>query len=134
MRLARHFVNMVSIHTLPEDKTASTSSSTSSVPTNVLHPEDEVYDLDLPPYPPCFSHFLVFHLDEDIWFLMSAMMNWSSMEKPMSKGSSAQRNTNCAQRRADQEHRQLVPNNLDDAFDMVGNQQVFKTPSANVAV
>ena len=45
-----------------------------------------------------------------------------------------QRNADHAQRRADEEQRQLVPNNLDDAFDMVGNQQVFKTPSANVAV
>ena len=45
-----------------------------------------------------------------------------------------QRNTDHAQRRADEEQWQVVPNNLDDAFDMVGNQQVFKTPSANVAV
>ena len=48
-RTARHFVNMVSIRTLPEDKTNSTNSSTGSVPTEVLHPEDEDYDLDLPP-------------------------------------------------------------------------------------
>jgi len=47
-----------------------------------------------------------------------------------------QRNIDHAQRRAHEEEqqRQLVPNNLDDAFDMVGDQQVFKTPSANVAV
>jgi len=32
-RLAHHFVNMVSIRTLPKDKTASTNSSTGSVPT-----------------------------------------------------------------------------------------------------
>ena len=51
---------MVSIRTLPEDKSSSTSSSTGSVPTEVLHPEDEDYDLDLPPYPPGFSHFPVF--------------------------------------------------------------------------
>ena len=57
---AHHFVNMVSIRTLPEDKTASTNSSTGSVPTEVLRPEDERYDLDLPPYPPSFSRFLVF--------------------------------------------------------------------------
>ena len=29
---------------------------------------------------------------------------------------------------------ELVSNNLDDAFDMVGDQQLFKTPSANIAV
>jgi len=51
---------MVSIRTLPEDKSSSTSSSTGSVPTEVLHPEDEDYDLDLPPYPPGFSYFSVF--------------------------------------------------------------------------
>jgi len=47
-----------------------------------------------------------------------------------------QRNTDRAQRRAHEEEQQrrLVPHNLDDAFDMVGDQQVFKTPSANVVV
>ena len=59
-RTARHFVNMVSIHTLPKDKSDSTNSSTSSVSTEVLHPENEDYDLDLPPYPPVFSCFPVF--------------------------------------------------------------------------
>ena len=29
---------------------------------------------------------------------------------------------------------QLTPHNLSDAFDMVGNQQVYKTPSTNVVV
>ena len=32
------------------------------------------------------------------------------------------------------EERQFAPHNLGDAFDMVGDQQVYKTPSANVAV
>ena len=59
-RTAHHFVNMVSIRTLPEDKTNSTNSSIGSVSTEVLHPEDEDYDLDMPPYPPDFSCFLVF--------------------------------------------------------------------------
>jgi len=58
-RTARHFINMVSIHTLPEDKSDSTNSSAGSVPTEVLHPEDEDYDLDLPPYPLGFSRFSV---------------------------------------------------------------------------
>ena len=60
VRPARHFVNMVSVHTLPEDNTASTNSSTGSIRTEVLHPEDESYDLDLPPYPPGFPCFPVF--------------------------------------------------------------------------
>jgi len=60
VRPARHFVNMVSIHTLPEDNTASTNSSMDSIPTEVLHLEDKDYDLDLPPHPPGFSCFPVF--------------------------------------------------------------------------
>ena len=51
---------MVSIRTLPKNNTTSTHSSTGSVPTDVLHPEGEDYDMDLPPYPLGFSHFLVF--------------------------------------------------------------------------
>jgi len=41
---AYHFVNMVSLLTLPENNTVSMHSSTGSVPT-------EDYDMDLPPYP-----------------------------------------------------------------------------------
>jgi len=51
---------MVSIRTLPEVKSDSTKSSIGSIPTEVLHPEDEDYDLDLPPYSPGFSRFPVF--------------------------------------------------------------------------
>ena len=87
MHPARHFVNMVSVRTLPEDNTASTNSSTGSVPTEVLRHEDEVHDLDLLPYPPAASRF--FHLDEEIWFSISATTNQSSTKKMMSKGSSA---------------------------------------------
>ena len=58
-RSDHHFVNMVSIRTLPDDKATCTNSSTGSVPTDVLHPNDEDYDLDLPPYPLGFSHFAV---------------------------------------------------------------------------
>jgi len=79
---------MVFVRTLPEDNTASTNSSTGSVPTKVLHPEDKVYDLDLPPYPPGFPRFPVFPPRRGDLVLMSATMNQSSMEKPMSKGSS----------------------------------------------
>ena len=48
---AHHFINMVSLLTLPENNTVSMHSSTGTVPTEVLHPEDEDYDMDLPPYP-----------------------------------------------------------------------------------
>jgi len=57
---SRHFVNMVSIHTLPEDETNITNSITGSVSTEVLHHADKDYDLDFPPYPPGFSRFPVF--------------------------------------------------------------------------
>jgi len=59
-RTARHFVNMLSIHTLPEDRIDSRNCSTGSIPTEVLQPEDKDYDLDLPPYPLGFSRFPVF--------------------------------------------------------------------------
>jgi len=62
---AHHFVNMVSICTLPEDKSSSTSSSIGSVPTEVLHPEDEDYDLDLPPYPPGVTSLMLRLLKTD---------------------------------------------------------------------
>ena len=111
---------MVSIRVLPNDKATSTNSSTGSVPTEVLHSEDKDYDLDLPPYPPGFSRFPVFPPRRgDLIFNVSN-------DEP-------QRNADRARRHADDE-RQLAPHNLSDAFDMVGDQPVYKTPSANVAV
>jgi len=131
---ACHFVNMVSIDTLPDDKSSSTNFSTGSVPTEVLHPEDEDCNLDLPPYPPRFSRFPIFPPRRG-----DLVLNVSN-DEPVVEGKTdeqrqqrEQRNADRAQRRADEE-RQLTPNNLGDAFDMVGNQQVYKTPSTNVAV
>ena len=134
MRLARHFVNMVSVNTLPEDNTARTNSSTGSIPIEVLHPEDEDYDLDFPPYPQA-SHASQFSpLTEEIWSSMLATTNQSSMEKPMIKDSSVSSATPIAPSDGPKNNNELVSNNLDDAFDMVGDQQVFKTPIANIAV
>jgi len=133
-RAARHFINMVSIQVLPDNKATSTNSSTGSVPSEVLHPEDEDYDLDLPPYPPGFSRFPVFPPRRG--YLIFNVSN----DEPVVDGETdeqrqlrEQRNADRAQRQADEE-RQLAPHNLSDAFDMVGNQQVYKTPSANVAI
>ena len=133
----RHFVNMVSVRTLLEGDTASMRSSTGSVPTEVLHLEDEDYDMDLPPYPLGFSRFPVFPPQ---WGYL--ILNVSNDEPVLDGETDDQRqqceqcNTDRAQRRAhkEEQQRQLIPHNLDDAFDMVGNQQVFKTPSANVAI
>ena len=115
---------MVSIRVLPDDKATSTNSSTGSVPTEVLHSEDEDYDLDLPPYPPGFSCFPIFPPRRG-----DLIFNVSNDEPVVNSETDKQRQ----QRRADEEW-QLTPHNLSDAFDMVGNQQVYKTPSANMAV
>ena len=96
---ARHFVNKVSIHTLPEDKSSSTSSSTRSVPTEVLHPEDEDYDLDLPPYPPGFSRFPVFPPQRgDLVFNVSNDEPVVDEETDEQRQQREQRNTDRAQR------------------------------------
>ena len=126
---------MVSIRTSSEDKTASTNSSTGSIRIEVLRPEDEIYDLDLPPYPPGFSCFLIFLPRRgDLVFNVSNDEPVIDGETDEHRQQRKQHNADRAQWWADEEQRQLIPNNLDDAFDMVGNQQVFKTPSTNVAV
>ena len=135
MRTARHFINMVSVRTLPEDNTASTNSSIGSVSIKVLCLEDEAYDLDLPPYPMGFSCFPIFPPRRgDLVFNVSNDEPVIDGETDEQRQQREQRNTDRAQQRADEEQRQLVSNNIDDAFDMVANQQVFKTPSANVAI
>ena len=60
MHQTRHFINMVSVHTLPEDDTSSTQSSTGSIPTKDLHLEDDDYNMDFPPYPLGFPRFPIF--------------------------------------------------------------------------
>ena len=112
---------MVSICTLLEDKSTSTSSSIGSVPTKVLHPEDEDYDFDLPPYPLGFSRFPVFPPRRG-----DLVLNVSNDEPVVDEETDEQRqqrelrNADRAQRRVDEE-RQLAPHNLSDAFDMVRN-------------
>jgi len=125
---------MVSIQVLPNDKAASTNSSTGSVPTEVLNSEDEDYDLDLPPYSLGFSRFPVFPSRRgDLIFNVSNDEPVVDRETDEQKQLCEQRNADRTRRRADEE-RQLAPHNLSDAFDMVGDQPVYKTPSANVAV
>jgi hypothetical protein len=126
---------MVSVHTLLEGNTASTISSIGFVPTEVLHPEDEDYDLDLSPYSSGFPRFPVFPPRRgDLVFNVSNDEPVLEGETDEQRQQRDQRNAYHSQWRADEEQRQLVPNNLDDGFDMVGDQQVFKTPTANVAV
>jgi len=125
---------MVSIQVVPNDQASSTNSSIGSVPTEVINSEDEDYDLDLPPYPLGFFRFPVFPPRQgDLIFNVSNDEPVVDGETDEQKQLREQRNTDCARQRADEE-RQLAPHNLGDAFNMVGDQQVYKTPSANVAV
>jgi len=125
---------MVTIRELPNDQPSSTNSSTGSVPTEVINSEDEDYDLDLPPYPPGFSRFPVFPPRRgDLVFNVTNDEPVVDGETDEQSQLREQRNADRARRRADEE-RQLPPHNLSDAFDMVGDQQVYKTPSANVAI
>ena len=133
-RPALHHVNMVTVQELRDGQASSTNSSTGSVPTEVINSEDEDYDLDLPPYPPGFPRFPVFPPQQgDIVFNVSADEPAVDGETDEQRQLREQRNADRARRRADQE-RQFPPHNLSDAFDMVGDQQVYKMPSANVAV
>ena len=112
---------MVSIRTLPDDKATSTNSGTGSVPTEVLHPEDEDYNLDIPPYLPGFSRFPVFPPQRgDLVFNVSNDEPVVDDETDEQRQQREQRNADRAQWRADEEQ-QLAPHNLSDAFDMVGN-------------
>jgi len=125
---------MVSIQALPDGQTSSTNSSTRSVPTEVINSEDEDYDLDLPPYPSGFSRFPVFPpWRGDLIFNVSNDEPVVHGETDEQKQLRQQRNADRARRCVDEE-RQLAPHNLSDAFNMVGDQQVYKMPSANVVV
>ena len=125
---------MVSIRVLPDDKATSTNSSTGSVSTEVLHSEDKDYDLDLPPYPLGFSRFPVFPPRRgDLIFNVSNDEPVVEGETEEQKQLRELRNADRARRHVDEE-RQLAPHNLSVAFDIVGDQPVYKTPSANVAV
>ena len=88
-RPARHYVNMVTIQELPNDQASSTNSSTRSVPTEVINSEDEDYDLELPSYPPGFSHSRSFRPGGEISSSMSATTNRLSMERQTIRGNSA---------------------------------------------
>ena len=91
---------MVSIHTLPDNNTASTHSSTGSVPTEVLHLEDEDYDMDPPPYPLSFSRFLVFPLQRG-----DLVLNVSN-DEPVLDGETNDQRQQREQRNTDRTQRQ----------------------------
>jgi hypothetical protein len=140
-------VNMVSIwehhegsvHTLPEDGDSSTG-STRSVHTKAEHLEDDGYDLDPLPYPLGFSlipRFLPRRGD--------MVLNVNN-DEPVVQGETDEqwqlrelRNASRAERRhqkteEEERRRGPRPRDLANAFDRVGERQVFRTPSDNVAV
>jgi len=84
---------------VPEDKINNTNSSTGSIATEVLHPEDEDYDLDLSPYPLGFSRFLVFPPRRgDLVFSVSNDELVVDSETDEQRQQREQRNADCAQR------------------------------------
>lgn len=133
------------VHTLEEDGNSSSLLSTASngsIQTEVQHPDSDgsEYDLDLPDHPPRFHQFLTFLPRR------GGMINIVSNDEPAPANGETdkqrqqheQRNANHAQRRqAEVEEEECRrgprPQDLNDTFDMVGDKQVFKTPSANVA-
>lgn len=128
---------MVFVHTLPKDDISSTWSSTGSIPTEVLHLEDDDYDLDFPSYPPNFPRFLVFLPRRgDLVLNVSNDEPAAYDETDNQRQQCEQHNANRAKRQAheEEERQRLHPQNLNNVFHMVGNQQVFKTSSANVVV
>jgi hypothetical protein len=127
-----------SVHTLPEDDDSSTE-STRSVHTKVEHLDDE-YDLDLLSYPSGFfpiTRFsprhgnMVLNVSNDEPTVMGETnVQWQPRE---------QRNTDhpeCRRLEAEEEERRRGPRprDLANAFNRVGERQVFWTPSANVAI
>jgi len=95
---------MVMIRELRDGQASSTSSSTGSVPTEVINSEDEDYDLDLPPYPPGFSSFPVFPPRRgDLVLNVSGDETVVNGETDEQRQLREQRNADRARRRADEE-------------------------------
>jgi hypothetical protein len=122
--------NEGSVHTLPEEGGSSTG-STRSVRTEAEHLDHDEYNLDPLPHPPGFSPIPRFPPRRG-----DMVLNVSNDEPPVAGETDEQRqlreqrNTDHAECR----HRGPRPRDLADTFDRVGDQQVFRTPSANMAV
>jgi hypothetical protein len=149
--------DQVSIHTTQTDSRLSPESSTASDENTQTMVLDHVSSSDEEMlHPPGFPRILTFPPR------CGAMINVVSQDEDPPAGGETdqqrrerqQRNADRAQRRIDEDARlaqqqadrdqqeadaavrrnRLQGRNLNDAFDMVGNRPVFKTPSANVAV
>jgi hypothetical protein len=128
-----------SVHTLSEDGNSSTR-STCSVHTEAEHLDDDGYDLDPLPYPPGFPQIPRFPPRGG-----DMVLNISN-DEPAVEGETDEQQQLCELRNAGRaEHRRQEaeeeerrrgprPRDLANAFDRVSERQVFRTPSANVAV
>jgi hypothetical protein len=127
-----------SIHTLPEDGDSSTG-STRSVHTEVEHLDDE-YDLDPLPYPPGFPLIprfpprrgnMVLNVSNDEPTVVGETdEQWQLREQCNADRAERHR----LEAKEEERWRGPRPRDLANAFDRVGERQVFRTPSANVAV
>jgi hypothetical protein len=123
------------VHTLPKDGDSITG-STCSVHTEAEHLKDDEYDLDPLPYPPGFPQIprfpprrgnIVLNISNDEPAVMGETdKQWQLHEHT---------EHHCLEAKEEEaHHRGPRPQDLADAFDRVGDRQVFRTPSANVAI
>ena len=135
-----------SVHTVQEGGSSSSSSTASngSIHTELqLRDDEEVdYDLDIPDRPLGFSRFPSFPPRR------GDLINVVSNDEPPTVGETEQERLACEAHNIDRFNRRqaeakvevearrirLQPRDLNNAFDRVGEKQVFRTPSANVAV
>lgn len=148
-----NFVNMVrveeyqegSVHMIRESSSSSSSTaSDGSDHTELQYPgnEEGENDLETPDHPPGFPRFPSFPPNR------GDLINIVSNDEPPAVGETEQEKLAREARNFDRlNHRQagaeaeeearrirLQPRDLNNAFDRVGEKQVFRTPSANVAV
>ena len=135
-----------SVHTVQEGGSSSPSSTASngSIHTELQHHDDEgvEYDLDIP------DHALRYPRFPSLPPRRGGLINVVSNDEPPTVGETEQerlareaRNIDRFNRRqveaeAEEEARRIrvQPRDLNNAFDRVGDKQVFRTPSTNVAV
>ena len=135
-----------SVHIVQEGDSSSSSSTASnaSVHTELQHHDDEgvEYDLDIPDHAPGFPQFPSFPPRR------GDLINVVSNDEPPAVGKTEQEriareacnidrfNRRQIKAEVEEEARRIrvQPRDLNDAFDRVGDKQVFRTPSTNVAI
>jgi hypothetical protein len=111
-----------SLSTIPEEHSESTGST---------HAITNPYEKEFPAFPADFGGAI---------FAISADQPSREWETDQERADQVERNANCMAHRVERENakyakeRRPIQHDLVDAFDMYGNQQVHKTPSANIAI